>query len=269
LTILGNATQIHQILFNLCTNAAHAMRDKPGILEIGLSSMVNDQNSTPFLPQLPSGLYGRLTVKDTGRGMDEGLLNRIFDPFFTTKGPGEGTGMGLSVVYGIVKSYGGEIIVDSEVGKGSAFHVYFPLIMAEIIEVPEAASQLHPKGHEHILLVDDEEDLVEIGIETLQHFGYQVTGQTSSVEALALFREQPEYFDVVITDQTMPQMTGIELAAEINKIRADIPVILCTGFSHQISQETVFGDGIKHLLMKPYVLRDVAKLVRSVLDHEN
>ncbi|MBF0529622.1 MAG: PAS domain S-box protein [Deltaproteobacteria bacterium] len=266
LIVKGDPTQIHQIMMNLCTNAAHAMGDKGGVLEVRLSLVELDQVSDIQFTLLPPGLYGCLTVGDTGHGMIKSIMERIFEPFFTTKIPGEGTGMGLAVVYGIVKNYGGDIKVYSEVGKGSTFRVYLPLIKNESVEHVHENAKLLPKGSERILFVDDEEALAVIGRETLRYLGYQVTIQTSSLEALALFKSRPDAFDMVITDQTMPNMTGLELTREIIKIRSDIPIILCTGFSQQVSAETVMKTGAKRFLLKPLVIREVAEVIRAVFD---
>ena len=214
-TIMGDATQIHQILMNLCTNAAHAMREKGGVLEVKLDTVTLDEDALVGLEGLKAGRHQRLTVRDTGHGMDQKTLERIFDPFFTTKGEGEGTGLGLSVIYGIVKDHGGSIRVYSEVGKGTVFHVYFPLIDTEDGELED----LYPKsplptGTERILLVDDEEMLVDIEGQTLERLGYKVTGCASSLEALDLLKAAPDKYDMLITDFTMPKMTGDILAKE-------------------------------------------------------
>ncbi|MBF0528810.1 MAG: PAS domain S-box protein [Deltaproteobacteria bacterium] len=264
--VSADPTQIHQVLTNLCTNAAYAMRAGGGVLTVSLSNIVLEENASSRLNNLPPGLYQRILVSDTGHGLDRNIMERIFEPFFTTKEPGEGTGMGLSVVYGIVKDHGGEITVESEPGKGSTFHVYLPVVKDSVKSDPPEAARPLPTGNEHILFVDDEEALVSLSSEILEHLGYQVTSRTSSLEALEMFRHDPEKFDLIITDQTMPHLTGIELSQEILKIRPDKPIILCTGFSQQVSAEMVLDMGIKRLLLKPFVLRDVANAVRLLLD---
>jgi CheY-like chemotaxis protein len=193
-------------------------------------------------------------------------LDRIFEPYYTTKEKGEGTGLGLSVVHGIVKNYGGTITAYSEPGKGSTFHVYLPVIQ-EGGEVPGIAEVAPiPTGNEHILFIDDEPALVEIDKQMLERLGYEVTTRTSSMEALELFRTKPDQFDLVITDMTMPHMTGERLANELMNIRSDIPVIICTGYSELISEEKAKEMGIRAFVMKPLVIRDLAKTVRGVLE---
>ena len=228
--ILADPTQIQQVIMNLCTNAAHAMREKGGTLDIQLSNhSVSPSNGNP--DGIKPGLYTRLTVRDTGTGMSPDIMDKIFDPFFTTKKLGEGTGLGLSVVHGIVKQSNGHITVESEPGRGSIFTVYFPQIPGEL--EPDAVSDdALPTGSERILFVDDEEALVEMGEDILAELGYEVTSRMSGKEALALFTLDPSRFDLVITDQTMPEMTGVELAKEILALRADMPIIMCTGFSY-------------------------------------
>ncbi|MBF0531137.1 MAG: response regulator, partial [Deltaproteobacteria bacterium] len=268
-TVLADPTQIHQVLTNLCANAAHAMREKGGILEVKLTQVDLDEQAAAQLEGLPPGIYQQLTIADTGHGMDQSIIERIFEPFFTTKGPGEGTGMGLSVVYGIVKDHGGAIKVYSEAGKGSVFHIFLPSVPATFEDISSVAIAPLAAGTERILLVDDEEALAAVGRGILMHLGYRVTSLTSSLEALEVFRTDPTAFDLILTDQTMPKMTGIELARAAMKIRPDIPIILCTGFSQQVSAEMALGMGIKRFLMKPLVLREVAEVIRVVLDNKN
>jgi len=263
--VLADPTQIHQVLVNLCTNAAHAMREKGGILSIGLDREDVDSSGRRHFLGLERGEYARLTVGDTGCGMDGFIVEKIFDPFFTTKGPGEGTGLGLSVVYGIVKNCGGVIDVSSELGKGTTFRVYLPLIEPSE-RVEEKVSAAVPGGDERILFVDDEAPLVEVGRMMLTSLGYRVTSRTSSVDALETFRVQPFDFDLVITDMTMPNMTGVDLAREVLKIRPDIPIILCTGFSEIISEEKAKGVGIRRFVMKPIFKMELAWVIREVLD---
>ncbi len=263
--ILGDPTQVSQVLMNLATNAAYAMRDKGGTLDIELSDFsVSPTNGDPH--GIEPGLYMRLTVRDTGAGIPAEIADRIFDPFFTTKKIGEGTGLGLSVVLGIVKQVSGYVTVDSAPGEGSTFSVYFPKIVEEPVVQGAAGDETAPAGKESILFVDDEEALVEMGEELLAELGYEVTSRAGSREALALFRLDPSRFDLVITDQTMPDMTGVQLASELLSIRPDIPVILCTGFSHTASEESVRAAGIKGFVMKPLTKRELAKTLRKVLD---
>ena len=207
----------------------------------------------------------RLTVRDTGTGMSPDIMDKIFDPFFTTKKVGEGTGLGLSVVHGIVKQHDGYITVESEPGKGSTFTVYFPKIAGEL-ETDAISDDELPTGSERILFVDDEEALVEMGEDILAELGYEVTSRMNSREALALFKLDPSRFDLVITDQTMPEMTGVELAKEILAIRADMPIIMCTGFSYVVDADKAKAAGIKAFAMKPLTKREIAKTIRKVLD---
>jgi PAS domain S-box-containing protein len=264
----ADPTQIHQILMNLCTNAAHAMREEGGILEVGIRNVeIGSWDSEFGRFDRPPGNYLRLTVSDTGKGMTPEVLERIFEPYFTTKEKGEGTGLGLSVVHGIVKNYGGTITAYSEPGKGTTFHVYLPVVQKEAEGVPKIAEFAPiPTGNEHILFIDDEPALVEMGKQMLERLGYKVTTRTSSMEALELFKAKPDQFDLVITDMTMPHMTGERLAGEIINIRSDIPVVICTGYSVRISEEKAKDMGIKAFVMKPFVIRDLAKTVREVLE---
>jgi len=265
--ILADPTQIHQIVMNLCTNAAHAMRDQGGTLEITLENVeLNGDFSAKYLDIHP-GPYLKLTVTDTGHGMTPDIMDSIFDPYFTTKEQSEGTGMGLSVVHGIVKSNDGGITVQSEPGKGSRFSIYFPAIDMRVVAEPASAEPL-PSGNECILFIDDEPPLVEIGQEILESLGYTVVIRTSSIEALNLFRATPHRFDLVITDMTMPNMTGDKLARELIEIRPDISVILCTGYSDMISEQKAKEIGICEFVIKPIVTRELTSVVRRVLDQK-
>jgi PAS domain S-box-containing protein len=262
--VLADPTQIHQVLMNLCTNAEHAMRDTGGILEVSL----DHEKLTSEFVAINNGLlpesYLCLTVSDTGKGMSSETVQRIFDPFYTTKGRDEGTGMGLAVVLGIVKAHGGKITVDSEPGQGSTFKVYLPVLKSD--KKPQSrAKQTRPTGNERILLVDDEKPLADLGKLMLERLGYNVSTRTSSLEALEVFKAKPDEFDLVITDMTMPNMTGDKLAQEMMKIRSDIPVILCTGYSQQITKESTRQMGIRELILKPIVMDDLAKIVRRNL----
>jgi CheY-like chemotaxis protein len=214
---------------------------------------------------LAPGDYVRLVVSDTGEGISAGDMDRIFDPFFTTKKQGEGTGLGLSVVHGIVRQLDGRVTVESTKGEGTTFSVYFPKL-AEKAPADTAHEGVAPTGHERVLFVDDEELLVEMGREILEGLGYQVVSRASSRAALALFRLDPSQFDVIITDQTMPEMTGMELALEALAIRPDIPVILCTGYSYQVDNEAAVKAGVKAFAMKPLTRGELARIVRQVLD---
>ena len=262
--IEADATQIHQIMMNLCTNADHAMREEGGTLDVKLRRVELDRHRDIQLHELHTGPHVRLTVNDTGCGIDSETLEHIFDPYFTTKEVGEGTGLGLSVVHGIVNTHGGAITVASEPGKGTSFNVYFPVIDKEET-MEEGAEGPLPTGNERILFVDDDKVIVEIGEKMLGQLGYDVVVKTSSVEALELFQTDPDRFDLVITDMTMPKMTGDQFARELMKVRPNIPVILCTGFNHKISEKQAKEIGIKAFAMKPLVRRDMANIVRKAL----
>jgi len=263
--ILEDPTQVHQVLINLCTNAAHAMHEKGGVLEVSLTDVSLDSSTVAQYPDLSPGHYLKLTVSDTGYGMDHAVVERIYDPFFTTKEPGEGTGMGLSVVHGIIKSLGGAITVESKPVEGTTFHILFPRSEKDITVEAEVLSPI-PMGKESILFVDDEKDIVRMGQQMLERLGYKVIARKGSIEALEAFRKQPDRFDLVITDQTMPNMTGDELAKELIQVKPGIPVILCTGFSEKITLEKAKNIGIQELLMKPIAIRDLAETIRWVLD---
>ncbi|HUH67387.1 MAG TPA: ATP-binding protein, partial [Syntrophales bacterium] len=265
--ILADPTQIHQVLMNLCTNAAHAMREKGGILDIRLVRQEIASLEASRALGLSEGSYAKLIVSDTGYGIDASIMDRIFDPFFTTKGPGEGTGLGLSVVHGIVSDCGGAIDMSSEPGKGTTVTVYFPLIHAEE-PMQERTLGVSAGGSERILFIDDEAILVELGSAILESLGYQVTPRTSSIEALEAFRANPHGFDLVITDMTMPNMRGDDLAKELLKIRPDIPIILCTGFSEMISEEKARNLGIRQFIMKPISKEGLSRTVRGILDRQ-
>ena len=265
--ILGDPSQIHQIIMNLCTNAGHAMQKSGGVLEVRVEEIQVEPRRAEKLQDLSPGSYVRLTVSDTGQGISPDNMDRIFNPYFTTKEKGEGTGLGLAVVHGIVKSHGGEITVDSQVAKGTKFQIYLPMIDKRISNKADRKEPL-PTGHENILFVDDEKALVQIGEQVLQGLGYEVETRTSSLEALELFRANPHRFDLVVTDMTMPNMTGIQLAQEFVRIRPEIPIILCTGFSEQVSADLINEAGVKDLLMKPFSTREIALSAKKVLTSE-
>jgi PAS domain S-box-containing protein len=262
--IEADPTQIHQVIMNLCTNAAHAINEKDGVLKIHLGNIDLDQMAAADIPGLKAGSYLKLSVKDSGEGIHPEAQPHIFNPYFTTKEKDKGTGLGLAVVQGIVKSNNGAVTVESEVGKGTAFHVYLPTIKRKFTANDEMSTPL-PMGCEHILLVDDEQPLVEIGRQMLERLGYSVTARTSSIEALELFRADPDRFDLVITDIVMPNMTGEKLAKKIMDIRNNIPVVLCTGYSEKFTRQNASEMGIQTFLMKPLVMRDLANTVRQAL----
>jgi PAS domain S-box-containing protein len=265
--VRADPTQMHSVLMNLCTNAHHAMRDTGGVLEIRMREIRVDSRSRGALTRLKHGIYVDLSIHDTGHGMDRQTMDRIFEPFFTTKGSGEGTGMGLAVVHGIVINMQGIITVESELGKGSAFHLYLPLLEQTMEQkTPESAPL--PRGSERILFVDDEPDIITMINQMLSQLGYQTTLCDRSSDALEMFREDPGRFDMLITDQIMPGMTGLELTRELRRIRPDLPVILCTGYSKTVSEEDVADAGVRDMLMKPIALRHLAESIRRALDHQ-
>jgi len=266
-TVLADPVQINQVLINLCINAVHAMGDKGGVLEVGLEDVELDSGDAIQYHDLPSGKYVRLTVSDTGHGIESMLLKRIFDPYFTTKGVGKGSGMGLSVVHGIVKSHGGCVAVNSEPGKGTVFNVLFPCV--EDKPEPEVEISIEiPRGKGKILFVDDEKAIIDIMQPMIERLGYEVSVRTSSIEGLEAFRANPNRFDLVITDFTMPNMTGMELAKALFKLRSDIPVILCTGYSEHINEDKAKRSGIRAFVVKPVVLSEIASTIRKVLDND-
>jgi len=264
--ILADPTQIHQVVMNLATNAYQAMREKGGVLELTLMGEEISANDSESYLDLNSGTYLKLTVRDTGHGMDNVVIEKIFDPYFSTKSPGEGTGMGLAVVHGIVKDHGGDIEVYSKLGEGTTFSVFLPLVETRPVAPKVISIEPVPTGTERILFVDDEETIVLMTQQTLERLGYQVTPRTSSVEALEAFRAQPDNFDLVITDFTMPNMTGIELASKLLEIRPEIPIIICTGFSEVIDKNRAKAAGIREYVMKPIVKEEIARTIRKVLD---
>lgn len=271
--VIADPTQVHQIMINLCTNAFHAMEDAGGILEIGTENVILDEDSAVFDADLTYGNYVKVTVSDTGQGIPSEIRDRIFDPYFTTKEVGKGTGMGLSVVHGIVKSNGGGISVESETGKRTTFSIYFPVVEKEAVVEKETVVETEtvdelPSGSERILLVDDEESMVYLGRHRLESLRYQVETRTNPIEALELFRANPNRFDLVIADMTMPRMTGDQLMKEILKIRPEIPTIICTGFSEKIDEEKAKEIGIRKYIEKPINKQDLANLVRKVLDEK-
>ena len=263
---LGDPTQIHQVIMNLCTNAFHAMQETGGKLEINLKEVDIDADDLLAKIGMKPERYLQLEVIDTGHGMKPAVLERIFEPYFSTKEQGKGTGLGLSVTHGIVKSHGGDIRVSSKPGKGTTFQVYLPLIKYSAVEIENVISETAAIGSECVLLVDDEAQIVKLEQQALQRLGYQVTSRTSSLEALETFRKKPEKFDLVITDMTMPHMTGMELAPELMRIRPDIPIILCSGFSEMINEEKVKAIGIREYVLKPVAMSVLAKKIRKVLD---
>lgn len=262
--IFADPTQIHQVMMNLCTNASHAMADTAGILSVSLQNVDLTAKSAALYPDLSAGLYVKLSISDNGHGLDAATLERIFDPYFTTKAQDKGTGMGLAVVHGIVKGHGGSIQVDSTPGEGSRFEILFPIMEKQTVSETEELKAL-PTGRECILLVDDEDSLIDLGKNMLMKLGYQVKTWTRPIEALDAFRADPQSFDLVISDMTMPNMTGDILATELRQIRTDIPIIICTGYSERINEQRAEELSIQGLIMKPFTIGKLAKTVRRAL----
>lgn len=266
--VMGDSTQIHQVVMNLCTNAGQVMKEAGGVLEISLEEL--SPGEVEYIRQdLKPGPYLSLRVKDSGEGMAPRVMARIFEPFFTTKEKGQGTGMGLAVVHGIVKSHGGDIQVTSQQGKGSIFTIFLPIVKKDPEPVAIPPEETIPGGKEHILFVDDEIMLVDVAQKSLNTLGYQVTIETDSTEALHRFKQVPDKYDLVITDMTMPIMAGDKMARKMMDVRPDIPIILCTGFNSNISKEKAMSLGFKDFLMKPVSFNDLALTVRKVLDGSN
>ncbi len=266
--VMGDPTQIHQVIMNLCTNAGYAMQAEGGRLEVSLLEMQLDEESIVNYPNLKSGPYIKLTVTDTGPGIQAHDLDRIFEPFFTTKEKGAGTGMGLAVVHGIVTSHGGDIFVRSEPGQGARFTLFLPALKKRLESAIRDDKPI-PTGTERILFIDDEESLANAGRHMLESLGYDVVIRTSSEEALELFNSRPDRFDLVVTDMTMPGLTGDRLARAMMQIRPDIPVILCTGFSTSISEEKALELGIRAFINKPVLKRQIGETIRKVLDNRS
>jgi signal transduction histidine kinase/ActR/RegA family two-component response regulator len=265
--VMADKYELQQIIMNLCINAGHAMKEKGGVLSVSLREVKLEPDAIDGI-RLKPGYYHHLTISDTGHGIDPAILPRIFEPYFTTKGKDEGVGMGLDVVHRIVKNYGGDITVYSEPGKGTTFHIFLPGIGQEEktdnadVEVPESGAG------EQVLLVDDDPSLVRLGERLLQNLGYRVVVRTQGPEAFEVFSEAPHRFDIVVSDYIMPKMTGLQLAREIKRIRADIPIIMCTGFSESVNKENFKAMGIDGFLMKPILTNKLAGLVRRLLDEK-
>ncbi len=263
--VLADPTQIHRIIMNLCTNAAHAMEENGGQLTVSLGQVALTEQDVRLHPGLRPGSYLKLSVRDTGRGIPPNLLSKIFDPYFTTKGKGKGTGLGLSVVHGIVSNYGGAIFAYSEPGHGTIFNTYIPAVK-HVSRTGEPEDPELPTGSEHILLVDDEPVIIEVGQMMLEMLGYRVTACDTSPTALEILRQAPDAIDLVISDVTMPKLTGDRLAREMRAVRPDLPIILCTGFSDKVGSKAAAEIGVGAVIMKPFIQKDLALLVRKVLD---
>ena len=263
--VMGNASQINQIVMNLVTNAADAMCEEGGLLEVTLENIILQEEKICFDWVLSPGPYVRLRMRDTGEGIEPKIMDRIFEPYYTTKEIGKGTGMGLSVIHGIVKRHGGGIRVESELEKGTLFEIYFPALEKAAVDEKEPAGEIKG-GSERILFVDDETSMVNLNHQRLERLGYQVKSTTKSEEALEWFKADPDQFDVIITDMTMPRITGDRLAAEVLKIRPHMPVIICTGYSERISENMAEAIGVSKYIEKPMDTRNLAAALREVLE---
>ncbi len=266
-TILADATHMHQIIMNLCTNASYAMMNSGGILEVKLDVISADKTLTKQVPNLKKGKYVRLILSDTGHGMDSKTKERIFEPFFTRKEVGSGSGLGLSVVHGIVNNYGGAITVDSTVGVGTTFTIYLPQYGTGPVSTDDVNRTI-TKGDEYILFVDDEQEITFMGKKMLENLGYKVTIKTDSLSALEEFKSNPNKYSLLVTDQTMPRMFGTELAVRMKEIRPDLKVIIITGYIDKLSEDMITEAGISEIIMKPLILSDFSKIIRKVLDEK-
>ncbi|MGQ9661535.1 MAG: ATP-binding protein [Kiritimatiellia bacterium] len=264
--VAADPTEIHQVLMNLVTNAIYAMHDTGGALELKLTDFTIARKGRGEFPQLEPGRYLRLSVKDSGTGMDAATLEHLFEPFFTTK-RGEGTGMGLAVVHGIVTSLKGTISVESVPGKGSTFHVILPAAEAEVLATSEGTAHI-PTGTERILFVDDDVEINRMAAPLLRSLGYRPTCVMSGVEALELLRQNPDAFDLVITDIIMPELSGDRLAAEIHRLKPKLPILLCTGFSDVMMTDRISELGVQGILRKPLMRRELAQMIRTALGRQ-
>ena len=262
--ILANPTQISQVIMNLCTNAFHAMENTGGRLTITLNDIQVPKSIPAAQVELSAGSYLVLNIQDTGTGIDPTIMPKIFEPYFTTKEVGKGTGLGLATVMGIVKNHGGEIILESKLGHGTMFSLFFPIINQLPEQTPKELPIL-PRAFGRILFVDDEPSLAELGKATLTKLGYQVTAVTNGKEALEIFQARPHEFDLVITDLTMPRFTGLDLAKHFHSQRPDLPIIICTGYRDRLRHEEVKFLGVREVLFKPFEMTKLGETVQNVL----
>jgi len=268
-TVLADLTQIHQVVMNLCTNAYHAMIEKGGVLSVNLDEIkILDTNSVPDFDILP-GNYLKLEISDTGSGMSPETVDKIFEPYFTTKELGEGTGLGLAVVLGIIKEHNGFIKVYSKPGKGSSFHIYFPILEDQInSNTLKEKKNIIQGGTEKIMIVDDETSIIKTMQRLLEKYGYTVITFSNGEDAFKEFKKDPQQFDLIITDMAMPKMTGKELSSKVLKARNDLPIILCTGYSEKFTQDDAFELGIREYVPKPVISEDLLALIRKVIDEK-
>ncbi len=263
--VLANPVNIHQVFMNLCTNAHHAMKADGGVLTVRLKPWNLDKQQAFNFPELKPGAYVKATIGDTGRGIQKDIIDRIFDPYFTTKEKGVGTGLGLAVVHGVVKKLNGAIMVNSDPGRGTTFDIYLPVMSNHTLRDDPVIEKI-PRGNEHLMLVDDEQTLIEVGKQMLEYLGYSVEVVSSSTDALNRFTAQADQYDLVITDMTMPNMTGDRLAELLLRIRPDIPIILCTGYGEADLADRAKNIGIREIVMKPIVISKLAHAIRQAID---
>ncbi len=263
--IKADSTQIQQVLINLCTNAAHAMEENGGVLRLSLKQKEIDEPIESLNNKILAGTYMHLMIGDNGKGIPPEIMDKIFDPYFTTKDVGKGSGLGLSIVHGIVANHDGGILIQSEPEKGTVIEILFPVDQSEYIAKQETKAEL-PKGNERILFIDDEESIVKVASQMLTRLGYSVDSKINPLDALSHFKSAPDSFDLLISDMTMPNLTGDQLAIEIKAVRSDIPIIICTGFSERMDEQKADNLEISGILMKPIVRSEMAKMVRKVLD---
>ncbi len=265
--VMADKYELQQIIMNLCSNANHAMKEKGGVLTVSLREVRLEPDAIDGIYLRP-GYYSHLTISDTGHGIDPGILPRIFDPYFTTKRKGEGVGIGLDMVHRIIKSYRGDITVYSEPGKGTTFHIFLPGVRQEEKRHHKNVEESKTGAGERILFVDDDPGVAAMGERLLEKIGYSVEISTQSPEALEAFYNAPHRFDLVISDYIMPDMTGLQLARKIKEIRADIPIIICTGFNESVNKSNFKSLGIDGFFLKPIVITQLAQLVRKLLDEK-
>ena len=263
--MLLEETQIHQVVLNLCTNAAHAMSEGGGVLSMELKQVTVKEDTPEDILGVIAGEYLRLIVCDTGCGMESVVVDRIFEPYFTTKKPNEGTGLGLASVHGIVRNHNGRILVDSTPGQGTAFTIFFPVAKEKACPVVDSSSD-HQElvGQGRVMVVDDEQMITDVVVRGLRKKGFQVMGFVDGIEALEVFRKDPNAFDFVITDQTMPNITGFELASHLSSIRPELPIILSTGYSNTIDESDLRTAGVSHFLSKPLKINKLVALLCEI-----
>jgi len=267
-TVIADPTHIHQIMMNLCTNANHAMLKTGGILTVKLDSIIVDHKNTDQIPKLKKGEYIVMTISDTGHGMDIKTKERIFEPFFTRKDVGSGSGLGLSVVHGIINNYGGAIIVDSSPGEGTTFKIYLPK-HGDDPQYSNKSAKKSIRGNEYILLVDDEPEITFMGKKMLEKLGYKVSIHSSSQSALDEFINNPKKFELLVTDQNMPDIKGTELATRMREKNPELKVIVITGYAEDLSEDIIYQSGISEVILKPMIVSEFSNIIRNVLDSDN